>query len=100
MPEIRACARECGDVPLPVLLQLLRSPIHEERLFALLGMVRLFEGDEAGRRTIYRAHFAHSCWIDNWDLVDLSASRSDSFATASGATRCCSPSGSSTTLAT
>ena len=74
VPQIRACLSQSGEVPLPALLEILRSPIHEQRLFALLGMVRRFErGDEAEQRAVYRAYLAHTRWINNWDLVDLSA---------------------------
>jgi 3-methyladenine DNA glycosylase AlkD len=74
LPRLRACVRECGDVELRVLLQLLRSPIHEERMFALLGMVRRLEaGSPAERRAIYRAYLAGTGYVNNWDLVDASA---------------------------
>jgi 3-methyladenine DNA glycosylase AlkD len=74
IPRLRACVRECGEVRLPVLLQLLRSPIHDERMFALVGMVKTFRlGDEAAQRVIYREYLRHTRWINNWDLVDVSA---------------------------
>jgi 3-methyladenine DNA glycosylase AlkD len=74
IPRLRACVRECPDVGVPVLLQLLRSPIHDERMFALIGLVRAFRsGDEAMQRTIYSEYLRHTRWINNWDLVDVSA---------------------------
>jgi 3-methyladenine DNA glycosylase AlkD len=74
MPQLRACVRECGEVALAGLLELLRSPVHEERMFALLGMARRFRaGDEREQEKIYRAYLAHSDYVNNWDLVDASA---------------------------
>jgi 3-methyladenine DNA glycosylase AlkD len=74
LPRLRECVREYGDVPLEVLLALLSSPIHEERMFALLGMVRRFRaGDQSEQRRIYRAYLHHTRYINNWDLVDASA---------------------------
>jgi 3-methyladenine DNA glycosylase AlkD len=74
LQRLRACVRDCGDVPLKALLALLSSPIHEERMFALLGMVRRFRaGDEAEQRRIYHAYLGHTRYINNWDLVDASA---------------------------
>ena len=61
-------------MPLEVRVSLLSSPIHEERMFALLGMVRRFRaGDEVEQRRIYHAYLSHTRYINNWDLVDASA---------------------------
>src|SRR5262249_57160619 len=46
----------------------------EERLFALLILVRRFaRGERAERERIFRFYLAHLPHINNWDLVDLSA---------------------------
>jgi 3-methyladenine DNA glycosylase AlkD len=74
LPRLRGFVRECGEMPLEVLVSLLASPIHEERMFALLGMVRRFRaGDEPEQRRIYHAYLSHTRYINNWDLVDASA---------------------------
>jgi len=74
VPRLRACVRACGALELPVLLQLLRSPVHDERMFALLGMVRRFRaGAPRERHAIYRSYLAHTRYVNNWDLVDASA---------------------------
>lgn len=53
---------------------LLRSSYHEDRLLALLILVRNFaKADEAGKTVIYRLYLAGTRFINNWDLVDLSA---------------------------
>jgi len=54
--------------------ELITSEWHEERLCALLILVRQFE--HAGieqRQSIYDFYLAHSGHINNWDLVDSSA---------------------------
>lgn len=56
------------------ILPLLASPIHEERLFALLALVQIFEkGDEAIREQVYMLYLERTAYINNWDLVDVSA---------------------------
>ncbi len=53
---------------------LLHSAWHEERALALLILVRRFErGDITVRKNISDFYLAATRWIDNWDLVDLSA---------------------------
>jgi 3-methyladenine DNA glycosylase AlkD len=66
--------RECRGAGIADAAPLLRSPIHEERLFALLLLVDAFKrSDEAGRRAIYDFYLSHTRFINNWDLVDASA---------------------------
>jgi 3-methyladenine DNA glycosylase AlkD len=53
---------------------LLHSPVHEERLAALVVMAdRAARGQDAERELIYDTYLAATQWIDNWDLVDVSA---------------------------
>jgi 3-methyladenine DNA glycosylase AlkD len=74
VPDTRRLAREAGDLPLARVLTLLRSPIHEERLLALLILVRRYErGDPMERREVYNLYLANTECVNNWDLVDLSA---------------------------
>ena len=75
VPAARAIARrfddalEVGDV-----LELLQSSVHEERLVALVCLVRRYErGDEATRRSVYDLYLQNMSRVNNWDLVDLSA---------------------------
>ncbi len=72
VPAVRAVAvRDDGESDV---LPLLNSPWHEERLLALLILVRRFErGDETKREEIYAFYLSQTRWINNWDLVDLSA---------------------------
>lgn len=56
------------------LQRLLKSPIHEERLTALLMMVLKFQkGNEVTRRAVFDLYMEEIEHINNWDLVDSSA---------------------------
>lgn len=53
---------------------LLRRGWHEERLCALLILVDKFkQGSGAERKKIFDFYLRHSRFVNNWDLVDLSA---------------------------
>src|SRR5512143_2883125 len=76
VPHIRAVARRYRDLPLTAVQELLSSPVHEERLCALLILVQKFErGDAKTQRAVYRCYLTNTAGINNWDLVDLSAPR-------------------------
>ena len=67
-------AKEFQSLPIDEIAVLLRSPIHEDRMLALLIMVRrVARADDATRKEIYRLYLAHTRYINNWDLVDASA---------------------------
>jgi len=74
VPPLRALAREYASLPLPEILKLLKSPLHEDRLLALFLLNGAFaRGDEVERRKIHTLYLAHTHLINNWDLVDASA---------------------------
>ncbi|MEN6367830.1 MAG: DNA alkylation repair protein [Thermoguttaceae bacterium] len=74
VPTTRKVAKEFGNLPLSEIECLLHSKIHEERLLALVILVGQFEkGDDATRRRIYNFYVANIRYVNNWDLVDLSA---------------------------
>jgi 3-methyladenine DNA glycosylase AlkD len=74
VPAVRAVAREFRDAPPGEVSRLLASPIHEERLLALLLMVQAFRrADQPARRRLYEQYLAGTRYINSWDLVDLSA---------------------------
>jgi 3-methyladenine DNA glycosylase AlkD len=76
VPQVRLLLREYRGLTPTDSLPLLMSPIHEERLFALLALVRCFEkGDVARREQVYTFYLANTERINNWDLVDISAPR-------------------------
>lgn len=74
VPQTRSVARAFRSAPLNAVKELLKSPIHEERLLALLLLVEQYDrGDEEQRSTIFNAYIRRTKCINNWDLVDLSA---------------------------
>jgi len=74
VPEVRKLAKEYKDIPLKEALTLLKSPYHEVRLFALIALVNAFaKGDQSTQNKIYELYLANTRYINNWDLVDLSA---------------------------
>ena len=55
-------------------LELLQNNIHEYRLTALLILVGKFEkGSDEERKQIVDLYLHNTKYINNWDLVDLSA---------------------------
>jgi 3-methyladenine DNA glycosylase AlkD len=74
VPELRKLAKEYNNLPTKEILSLLKSPYHEVRLFALILFANAFaKGDEALQKKIYDLYVANTRYINNWDLVDLSA---------------------------
>jgi 3-methyladenine DNA glycosylase AlkD len=74
VPVLRKLVKEYKDLPVSEIKILLRSPIHEERLLAILLFVRTFEkGNDDIKKTIYDLYLKSTEFINNWDLVDTSA---------------------------
>jgi len=74
VPAVRTLAKEYNNLSLKEVLPLLKSPYHEIRLFALISLVNAFaKGDETIRKKIYDLYLANTRYINNWDLVDISA---------------------------
>ena len=74
VPVLRKLAREFRELPLPEVEILLQSPIHEERLLALLilGSVAAKAG-AADNKRVYDLYLRNIAQVNNWDLVDTSA---------------------------
>jgi 3-methyladenine DNA glycosylase AlkD len=75
VPLIRKiAARYYRGLALEQILKLIKSPVHEERLLSLAILVLKYrEAGERERKNIYHAYLANTKYINNWDLVDLSA---------------------------
>lgn len=78
VPVSRKIASEFASLPLSDLQQLIQSPFHEERLIALHILTLQFEAagrrhDETIRQQLVDFYLNHTEFINNWDLVDLSA---------------------------
>jgi 3-methyladenine DNA glycosylase AlkD len=74
MPETRKLAEKYSSLKLEEAIRLLHSKIHEERLAALLILIKKFQTGQ-DRRKIYDLYLKNTRYINNWDLVDLSAPR-------------------------
>ncbi len=74
VPELRRLARKYQDISLAEAGRLLQSPFHEDRLLALLILIRHYQqGNQARREKIHRFYLEHTRFVNNWDLVDASA---------------------------
>jgi 3-methyladenine DNA glycosylase AlkD len=74
VPVLRRLARAYQALPLADVAALLRSSWHEERLLALLILVRRYgRAAPSEREAIYRLYRRRRARINNWDLVDCSA---------------------------
>jgi 3-methyladenine DNA glycosylase AlkD len=75
VPDCRKIAHKYADLDFEDLYKLLRSEIHEERLVALLIMVHSFQQEELLQRRVYEFYMKNIKFVNNWDLVDLSADK-------------------------
>jgi len=74
VPRLRKISKECDATAMGEVEALLKSSVHEERLLALLILIQKYNGeDETGKKSIYTLYLKSTRWINNWDLVDLSA---------------------------
>lgn len=74
VPVVRNFAKQFEFASLKVCENLLEAPYHEERLLALLILVRQFKkGTSEEQKLIYDFYMNHLSRINNWDLVDTSA---------------------------
>jgi 3-methyladenine DNA glycosylase AlkD len=75
VPVLRKCVRQYRALSLDDTLELLKSPFHETRLFALLMLVKKYSSAHsvAEHEVIYQSYLSHTEFINNWDLVDCSA---------------------------
>ncbi len=74
VPVLRRLARAYQELSTPEVSRLLSSEWHEERLLALLILVRQYQiGSARQRKAIYRLYLRRRTRINNWDLVDCSA---------------------------
>ena len=75
VPQTRIVAKKYKDLTLRNLDILLESKFHEERLLALLILVNQFEKGSKNKPKIFKFYLSHTKYINNWDLVDLSADK-------------------------
>jgi 3-methyladenine DNA glycosylase AlkD len=74
VPEQRKIAKNYYNLSLSDIEKLLSNKIHEERLTAVIILVEQFKKvDENHQKQIYKFYLANTKYINNWDIVDLSA---------------------------
>ena len=83
VPVLRKLVNKYRCISLEEVSKLLHSKFHEERLLAVLILVHLFKNrsgtlDESGtydgQKQIYNLYLDNIEFINNWDIVDISAS--------------------------
>ncbi|MDQ7787006.1 MAG: DNA alkylation repair protein [Thermodesulfovibrionales bacterium] len=76
VPEQRRIAKKYKALPLQDLQELISSKIHEYRLVALLILILQYaHAHEQDRGDIVKFYLENTRYINNWDLVDLSAEK-------------------------
>jgi 3-methyladenine DNA glycosylase AlkD len=74
VPVLRSLSKQYQDLSFAETLQLLKSPIHEERLLSLfIFILKYNKSDLTGKEKIYKIYLNHTKYINNWDLVDVTA---------------------------
>ena len=74
VPLVRSLVRRFHPADFRVISGLLRSPVHEDRLLALLLLVERYRrGSPAERDRAFDLYVRSFRWVNNWDLVDSSA---------------------------
>ena len=76
VPVSRKIANQFKDLSFADLQKVIKSKIHEERLIALFILVAKYKkADEEGREKIFNFYLKNIIYVNNWDLVDLSAEK-------------------------
>jgi len=75
VPVSRKVARKYGDIPLSEIDILLKNKFHEIRLVAIFILVYKYKKSKnrIEQKKIVDFYLVHTKYINNWDLVDLSA---------------------------
>lgn len=72
--QCRGIAKKYRNLSLEEIKNLLKSKIHEERLIALLILVWKYQNEQRGKE-IFDFYLNNTEFVNNWDLVDLSADK-------------------------
>lgn len=77
VPNIRkVCRKYYNDISLGDLDFFVMNDIHEYRMFGLLCLTYKFDvGSESERREIFNYYLKNTRFVNNWDLVDATASK-------------------------
>ncbi len=76
LPEQRKIARQFKELSLAEIEKLLASPIHEHRMTGIIILVGKYQrSDPSTQKEIASFYHKHRVCVNNWDLVDSSASQ-------------------------
>lgn len=76
VPDSKKIVKKYAGISIDDSLRLIKSKIHEERLIALLIMVeKTKRADETAKEILFKKYLENTQYINNWDLVDLSADK-------------------------
>ncbi|HVO72509.1 MAG TPA: DNA alkylation repair protein [Ignavibacteriaceae bacterium] len=74
VPVLRKIIKDYFLISFDHLKEMLASPVHEERLAAVLILVMKYKkGIESEKEKIFKFYLKNRKGINNWDLIDLSA---------------------------
>ena len=74
IPVLRKLAKKYQDATCADVEKLLSSKFHEDRMLALLLLLAKYsKADDAGKKQIYTLYLRNTRFINNWDLVDVTA---------------------------
>jgi 3-methyladenine DNA glycosylase AlkD len=76
VPVSRKIANQFKDLSFTDLQKVIKSKIHEERLISLFILVAKYKkADEKEKEKIFNFYLRNISYVNNWDLVDLSAEK-------------------------
>jgi len=75
VPTLRQFAKRYQHLSLTELGTVISSPLHEERFLALLILINQYKtsNHKKTQKTLYQFYINNKQFVNNWDLVDLSA---------------------------
>ena len=73
-PILRKLAKEFSDISSDDIVTLLHNDYHEIRALALMIMIHRFRHNKSEQESIVNDYIENADYINNWDLVDISAS--------------------------
>ena len=72
-PILRKIAKEYKNITLSEAEKLLHNEYHEARMTALFILIHKYRENKQERELIVKTYVANADYINNWDLVDISA---------------------------
>lgn len=76
VPQVRQIVgKYWREISLDEAEKLLQSKYHEARQCALFMLTKRFQNNEPEQNKIFRIYIANAIYINNWDLVDLTAGK-------------------------